>query len=388
MREASVDSRISSAAAKAGVPRLYRIYFYLTSGCNLACRHCYLSPPFDPEGTARPSLSVEMFEAAIAEAKSLGLTGVKLTGGEPLLHPQIMRLLEIVRREQLDLEIETNGLMCTPVLAAEIARNPRRGVSVSLDGADAATHEHIRGVSGSFSRALQAIRNLSAAGAAPKVIMTVMRANAGQAADMVHLAETLGAASVDFNILNLIPRGGQLLQSAEALSVSELIRLGRHVDMELAPSTNIRLHFDYPPAFRPLSRMAEGGGCNVCHINDILGVNSRGHYVLCGVGELMPELLFGTIGWDRLEDVWRENGTLKALRAGLPFRLEGVCGACLLKHTCLGFCLAQNYYRTGNLWAPFWFCEEARKQGLFPPSRLGAGDEEAVGQGCRLKRAT
>lgn len=373
MSGASAPARISSAVPAAHVPRLNRIYFYLTKGCNLACRHCYLSSPFDPEGTATPSLSVDMFEAAIAEANPLGLTGVKLTGGEPLLHPEILRLLKIVRREELGLTIETNGLLCTPALAAEIARNPRRGVSVSLDGVDAATHDYIRGVAGSFDRARQAIQNLAATGTGPEVIMTVMRANAGQAADMVRLAETLGVASVKFNILNLIPRGGQLHQSVEALGVSELIGLGRQVETELAPSTKIRLHFDYPPAFRPLSRMAEGGDCNVCYLHDILGITSEGHYVLCGVGELMPELLFGTIGRNRLEDVWREDPTLQALRAGLPSRLEGACGACLLKHTCLGFCLAQNYYRTGRLWAPFWFCEEARRQGLFPLSRLGAG---------------
>jgi radical SAM protein with 4Fe4S-binding SPASM domain len=149
--------------------------------------------------------------------------------------------------------------------------------------------------------------------------------------------------------------------------------LGRRVETELASSTKLRLHFDYPLAFRPLSQVAGGNGRNVCDVLSVLGVIASGHYVLCRFGEVMPELLFGTVGHDRLEDVWRENRTLQALRAGLPFRLEGACGSCLMKSFCFGSCVADTYYKTGSLWAPFWFCEEAKQQGLFPASRLGTG---------------
>ena len=120
---------------------LNQIYFYLTAGCNLACRHCWLAPGFDADGSAYPTLPLELFEAAIREAKPLGLSGVKLTGGEPLLHPQFTQILEIVRREALRLTIETNGVLCAPTMAREIAKAPDRFVSVSIDGADAATHE-------------------------------------------------------------------------------------------------------------------------------------------------------------------------------------------------------------------------------------------------------
>lgn len=183
------------------VPHLNQLYFYLTQGCNLACRHCWLSPKLDPKGDKYPVLPVELFETAIREAKPLGLSGVKLTGGEPLLHPEFTRLLEIVRREELGLTIETNGLLCTPEVAAEIARSPRRFVSVSMDGTDAATHDAIRGVSGSFEAARQAVRNLAAAKMSPQVIMTVMRCNAGQIEAMVRMAEDLGAGSIKFNVV-------------------------------------------------------------------------------------------------------------------------------------------------------------------------------------------
>jgi len=357
---------------KYNIPPLNQIYFYLTKGCNLACRHCWLAPRFDRTGSRYPTLSVELFETAIREAKPLGLQGVKLTGGEPLLHPQFVELLEIVRREGLSLNIETNGLLCTPEIAAEISKSPERCVSVSIDGADAATHEWVRGVPGCFGNALQAVKNLVAAGTPPQFVMCVMRGNAEQLGGVVRLADSLGAASVKFNILQPVGRGKVAHGGNSGLEITELIQLGRHVDMELAPTTRLKLFFEYPSAFRPLSSMASGNDSGMCGVVGILGVIASGHYALCGIGEHLPEFIFGVVGNDRLEDLWRDNATLNELRAGLPGQFDGICARCLMKNRCLGYCIAQNYYRTGSIWSSFWFCEDAERLGLFPESRLTA----------------
>ena len=100
---------------------LRKLYFYLTEGCNLACRHCWIAPRYDPDARF-PVLDPALFEAVLHEAGPLGLRGVKLTGGEPTLHPQFPAFLEIVRREGLKLTVETNGLLITPGVAAGIAR--------------------------------------------------------------------------------------------------------------------------------------------------------------------------------------------------------------------------------------------------------------------------
>ncbi|MCJ7443026.1 MAG: SPASM domain-containing protein [Methanotrichaceae archaeon] len=101
-----------------------------------------------------------------------------------------------------------------------------------------------------------------------------------------------------------------------------------------------------------------------------MGVLSDGSYALCGIGTSVPDLIFGHAAADRLEDVWLNSQKLQELRQGLPDRLEGVCGRCLMKNVCLGSCLAQNYYRDKRLWAPYWFCQEAEMAGLFPTSRI------------------
>jgi SynChlorMet cassette radical SAM/SPASM protein ScmF len=368
--DAATSSR-EGQTAPGEAPSLNRLYVYVTDGCNLACRHCWITPRFDPERKRSTFLRVEHLERAIQEARPLGLTGVKLCGGEPLLHPRFLDMLEIIRRERLHVTVETNGLLCTPEIAAAISRCERRFVSVSIDGADAATHEWVRGVPGAFEGARAAVSSLAAAGVAPQIIMTLMRRNADQLEAFVAMAGELGASSVKFNMLQPTARGEKLSESEEALSVAELIDLGHWVVRDLADRARLTLYYDFPMAFRPLSYIASGEGDAACGIFGILGVLASGHYALCGIGETVPELVFGQVGEDPLEEVWRGAPILQALRSGLPARQQGVCARCLMNHRCLGSCVAQNYYRTGSLWAPFWFCEEAERASLFPTSRQG-----------------
>ncbi len=351
---------------------LNQIYFYLTEGCNLRCRHCWIAPKYQGGSNYYPSLSFDLFCSIIKQAKPLGLSGVKLTGGEPLFHPQIREILEEIRANDLRLIVETNGLLCTEGLAREIAACKNPFVSVSLDAANAETHEWMRGVSGCFEATKEGIRNLVKAGLKPQVIMTMARRNKDQIEGIVRLAESLGAGSVKFNILQPTVRGEQMHKRGETLTIGELVELGAWVENSLSDSTDLRLFYDHPAAFRPMSKMFgdSGDGCSTCGILGILGVLADGSYALCGIGMNVPDLVFGEASSDRLKDVWETTDVLNALRSGLTDRLEGICGDCLMKNFCLGSCIAQNYYLSKSLWAPFWFCEEAYKRGLFLETRL------------------
>jgi SynChlorMet cassette radical SAM/SPASM protein ScmF len=351
---------------------LNQIYFYLTKGCNLRCRHCWIAPRYQSEGNSRLALELDFFESIIDQAKPLGLSGVKLTGGEPLLHPQINEILELISKEDLELTVETNGVLCTPIIASKIAACKNSFVSVSLDGADPETHEWVRGVEGCFENALEAVRNLTRVGLSSQVIMTVMRRNQKQIEPVVRLAEWLGAGSVKFNILQPTAKGLRMHASGESLSIEELVTLGHWVENTLSASTNVPIHYSHPIAFRPLGKMfnQQGSGCGVCGILSILGVLADGSYALCGIGETVPNLVFGHIATDRLVDIWHNTPVLLELRDGLPQRLQGICGRCLMKEMCLGSCLAQNYFASKNLWESFWYCAEAHNCGLFPAGRL------------------
>ncbi len=351
---------------------LNQIYFYLTEGCNLRCRHCWIAPKYQTEKRSYPALDLDLFRSIIEQAKPLGLSGVKLTGGEPLLHPQIQELLELICREDLGLTVETNGVLCTPDIASMMAACKETFVSVSLDGADAETHEWVRGVAGCFEEALEGMRNLVNAGFKPQVIMSIMHRNKDQMDAVVRLAERLGAGSVKFNLVQPTARGETMHELGEVLSIEELVELGDWVENTLSASTNLHLIYSHPMAFRPLGKMfgSNGNGCGICGVLGILGVLANGSYALCGIGETVPDLVFGHAATDGLEDVWNKTPVLLELRKGLPRQLQGVCGDCVMKGSCLGSCVAQSYYSNKNLWAPFWYCEEARSRGLFPETRI------------------
>ncbi len=93
-----------------------------------------------------------------------------------------------------------------------------------------------------LKRACRAVRILSEAGLRPQVIFSVMRHNAAQVESMPKLAEELGAASLKYNIIQPTARGEKLHETQETLSVQELIRLGRKMEMELAPATPVKLY--------------------------------------------------------------------------------------------------------------------------------------------------
>lgn len=354
---------------------LDQIYFYLTEGCNLACRHCWLSPKHQRGGIHYPELPFALFQSIIEQAKLLGVPGVKLTGGEPLMHPQIHEILKIIQVHGLNLVVETNGVLCSHEIAQEIAGCKDPFVSVSIDGADMRTHEWVRGVNGCFDAALEGIRNLVSAGLKPQLIMSIMRYNKSQMEEVVHLAESLGAGSVKFNLVQPTGRGEKMVDNGETLTVEELIELGEWVENTLSSSSKIGIYYHQPPVFRPLSRMygKNGNGNVVCGILGIIGVLADGSYALCGIGSHITELVFGQASKDRLENVWNNNPILIALREGIPSHFEGICANCVMKKFCMGSCIAQNYYRSKDIWAPFWFCEEANKLGLFPETRIVPG---------------
>jgi len=352
---------------------LGELYFYLTGDCNLRCRHCWIKPKYLLAGRSSSYLDKTLFAEIIAQAVGLGLSGVKLTGGEPLLHPQIADLIAIVQKGGLRLTIETNGTLCNREIAEKIASVENVFVSVSIDSPDQDIHEWIRGKKGCFFEAVAGVKNLVQFGVRPQIIMTIMHSNKDQLEPLVRLAESLGAGSVKFNILQPTARGEQMFADGEAVDIAELIKLGKWVDEELSKTTKLPLYYDVPLAFRSLKSMfspKSGNGCHTCGIFRILGVLANGSYALCGIGETVPDLIFGDAAHDPLKNVWENSAVLNDIRAGLPAKLKGVCSECLLKHVCLGSCIAQNYYSNRDLWAPHWFCQEAYNRGLFPASRL------------------
>jgi SynChlorMet cassette radical SAM/SPASM protein ScmF len=350
------------------------IYFYLTEGCNLKCRHCWINPPFESEKGAKnfPFVDFELFKDICRQGKELGMHSVKLTGGEPLIHPDIEKIIDYINEEKLGLTIETNGVELTPSIVEKFLANKRHFLSISLDGVDAETHEWVRGVPGCFEAALNGARLMVRSGYRPQLIMSVMGHNRHQMESMVRLAEKEGCGSVKFNLVTPTERGEKMYNDGQTLSMKELIETGEWVERKLIPNSKIRVVYSHPSAFQPLGRVFSGK-MGRCGIFSILGVLGSGKYALCGIGESVPELVFGDAVKDKLADIWNNNQVLNDIRKGLPKDLKGICMDCLDRKSCLASCIAMNYYRYRDLFAPHWYCEEAHKAKLFPASRIKPG---------------
>lgn len=350
-----------------GVPPLTSLYLYIAGTCNLACRHCWITPTFQPDGKSDKFIKLEYVEKVIAEAKPLGLRSVKLTGGEPTLHPQFRQLVTMIAEAGLDIIVESNGLLIDANLA-KFMRNKRVCfISISLDGANAETHEALRLVEGSFQRAIDGIGALVSAGFRPQMICTLHRGNVSQIEDIVKLAESLGCGSIKFNHIQDIGRGGRFFKE-QGLGVSEIINLYRYIEHEVQPKSKIYIHYDIPYAFYSIRTLMKES-IKRCTVHNILGMLSSGELSLCGIGVTVPEMVFGHIALDSLHQVWCEASSLLELRAKVPGQFEGICGRCIHKNICMGECIANNYNQTNKINASYIFCVMAEELGLFPSSR-------------------
>ncbi|MBF0406083.1 MAG: SynChlorMet cassette radical SAM/SPASM protein ScmF [Candidatus Riflebacteria bacterium] len=351
--------------------KLEKIYFYLTEGCNSKCRHCWLAPEYLASGKNGNQIDIQTVKKIVREAIPLGLKQVKLTGGEPLIHGQFPEIIEFLASEKIRIIIETNGFLLNEEITGILKGVENIFISVSLDSYESEIHDWVRGVPGSFDLVMAGIRRLIKAGIKPQLIMSVLRKNCTQLEQFVKLAENIGAHSVKFNVIMPTERGLQLTRSGETLSIHELIETGRYAEEKIIPQAGINVFFHHPIAFRPLKRLAERNNVmGKCGIKNIIGVLSDGSYALCGIGSLIPELIFGKATETELENIWNDSPMLNMIRSEVPSKLEGVCGKCIHNQLCLGSCIAQNYYSTRRITAPYWYCEDAFKAGLFPLTRL------------------
>ncbi len=381
--EHSLEQDNADLALPPGVPPLRMFYLYLSAGCNLHCRHCWITPSFI-KGKPVPAecLDIELIKEAVHEAKPLGLTAVKLTGGEPVLHPEFVRVADFLSDQGLNLTMETNGTLIDRALARHLfEKNRLSHVAVSLDSSDPNWHDWFRGRRGAFDEAVNGIKHLVEAGFRPQIIMSVMRENADHVEGLIALAVSLGAGSVKFNPVTPSGRGAEIHLKGKGLSFEEMLCLVRRIRTPLQDRYGIYLSIMLPPAMLTVREILRYGGLGgACNVRNILGLLGTGEMALCGIGRNIPDLCFGTLGQDGLRDVWTAHPTLVQMRRNLEGPFPGLCGNCIHAKVCLTHCLAMNYEATGKLVNASPICEEANRLGFFPAGRkrlwIGSGTPE------------
>src|SRR3984957_6309392 len=185
-----MDSASGNGHQPTGVGKARLIFWEVTKGCNLRCVHCRatateLSSPTDlPTSTA-----LGIIDQIAAAANPI----LVLSGGEPLYRSDIFQLARYGTDKGLRVALATNGTLVTKHVARMIIDSGVQRVAISLDGADALTHDTFRGIPGAFDAALTGFRNLKDLGLSVQINTTVARHNAHQLPQVLALAKSLGA---------------------------------------------------------------------------------------------------------------------------------------------------------------------------------------------------
>lgn len=166
--------------------------------CNLRCRMCPIE--FRPEsahGQPPATMDFDLFVRLLDQFD--GVAELQLQGlGEPMLHPRFFDMVEVATRRGLRVSTNTNLTLLTEARAARCVTSGLHYIHVSIDGATAATYEHIR-VRARFAKVMRNLSRLmhakaQAASSLPHVrwVMVVMRHNLHELADVVRLAAEHG----------------------------------------------------------------------------------------------------------------------------------------------------------------------------------------------------
>ena len=155
-------------------PSLRLLAWEVTRRCNLACLHCRAAAG---KGPYPGELSTDEGLKLLDDLATLGQVVVILTGGEPLLREDIFELAAHGTKLGHRMVMAVNGTLLTPAIAARLKDAGIQRLSISIDGAGAASHDALRAVPGSYEGALSGIAACREAGLPFQINTTVTRAN-------------------------------------------------------------------------------------------------------------------------------------------------------------------------------------------------------------------
>ncbi len=192
------------------------LFVEMTSQCNENCIHCYAeSSPARSE-----SLSLDEIRTGLDQARGLGRAFVQFTGGDPLIHPQLVDAVAYARHlDFAGIEIYTNGILLSDKLLEKL-KPFSPNIAFSLYSHDATTHDAITLLPGSFQRTTDAIRRAKAAGFGVRIGVILMQENSEQAIEtrdyIVHQLE-IDEADIRFDPVKKTGRGTDIESSEEII---------------------------------------------------------------------------------------------------------------------------------------------------------------------------
>lgn len=338
------------------------VIWNLIRRCNLACKHCYAtSADTDFPG----ELSTDQVFEVIEDLKSFGVSVLILSGGEPLMRPDIFEISRHAKAMGFYVGLSTNGTMITKDNITDIVDIGYDYVGISVDGMRE-THDYFRRKQGAFDESMRGIGLCRDAGLKVGLRFTLTQDNAAELPDLLQLMSDQDIDKFYLSHLNYAGRGNrnrtsdlhyQMTRDAMDLLFETCwqdVQAGRR--REFVTGNNdadgvYLLHWasrHMPEQVEALRKQLLRWGGNASGIN-IANIDN--------LGEVHPDTMWwdygiGSVKQRRFSEIWQD--TADPLMAGLKAEkrpLEGRCAKCRHLAICGGNSRTRAWQLTGNAWA-------------------------------------
>ena len=365
------------------LPRL--IAWEVTRRCNLSCRHCRAAAEnreYADEMTTQESLSILDNIAGFSQPIII------LTGGEPMLRDDIYQIATHGHELGLRMVMAPCGALMDEAAVLKMQQAGIQCISLSLDGATAASHDGFRCVPGAFDTVLQAAGTAQKLGLPFQINTTITRHNLLELPDIMSLAERLGA--ITFNPFLLVPVG-----RGEALADQEITPAQYEETLQWLSQqrgkTRMQLRVTCAPHYQRIIRQAGSDSCGCSTGSDIAHhakrpersgrpergeaggcMGGKGFAFISHVGKVQIcgflETEAGDLRQNRLdfEAVWKNSEFLQRIRNVDGY--QGKCGYCEYRRLC-GGCRARAWAMTDDYLASEPYCVYE------PPCRTGRSNQ-------------
>ncbi len=338
------------------------VVWNLIRRCNLTCKHCYsISADTDFPG----ELTTEQVFAVMDDLKAARVPVLILSGGEPLLRPDIFEVSQRARDMGFYVALSSNGTLIDESNIEAIAAIGYDYVGISLDGIGA-THDRFRRKEGAFEASMRGLRLCRERGLKVGLRFTMTQDNAHQLPAMLDLLDAEGVDRFYFSHLNYAGRGNhnrrddavfrqtrdtmdllfdRCLRGVEAGAPKEFVTGNNDADGVYMLHWTRRHFPDRAEHIR--AKLAQWGG-------NASGVNIAN---IDNVGDVHPDTMWwhhtlGNVLQRPFADIWSD--TSDPLMAGLkqrPRPVTGRCGACAYLDICGGNTRVRAERITGDPWA-------------------------------------
>ena len=164
----------------------------LTYKCNLKCKQCY-----NQSGCSKKDIPFKKWMDVIEQLVDMNIFECVISGGEPLLlKDNLYKIMDVLDDSGVRFILVTNGMLMDKKMIEKLSKYDYYWIQVSIDGSKPEIHDKIRGVKGSWKRAINAAKLVSQSGLPLVISHVIQRDNIDYLDEMIETSYLLGARRI------------------------------------------------------------------------------------------------------------------------------------------------------------------------------------------------